>query len=257
MLISKRVGITAVVAVFVLSVIGIVYFTWVKAPLEPVKIYKAVQPEQRQSAPKGESVPLTGEETDDTTGNNTQEHPGAEVLSEVPPSEAPAESEADFLEESLVLAEEAVEDEDVPVSPFGFGPYPEVPNGFPDHLMPIWTWSNEKKESVAGGQEDFELMHRVLIKLWNEGDHDFRGVTRSDQNGKVYPLYDNVVYVERWQEMPLPNGETGLYPAGQLSTEFFISPGDFIKNGGKLPRHIEFVNKEDVGYDPYHFLNLQ
>ncbi len=146
---------------------------------------------------------------------------------------------------------------DVPVSPYGFGPYPEIPQGFPEHLMPIWTWSDEKRQRVVGREIDFELMHRVLIKLYNDGDHEFRAVIRNDENGKIYPLYDNVVYVKRWQEMRLPGGTVAQYPAGQLTTEGFISPRDFVESGGKLPAHIKFIDRDTAGYDPYNFLNLE
>ncbi len=42
-----------------------------------------------------------------------------------------------FLPDDFVSEEAPAED--VPVSPFGFGPYPEVPDGFPQNLMPVWT----------------------------------------------------------------------------------------------------------------------
>lgn len=86
------------------------------------------------------------------------------------------------------------------VSPYGFGPYPEVPVGFPEHLMPVWTWSEEKLKRIVGRKKNFELMHRVLVELWNQGDQDFIGVSLNDQNGKVYPTYQNVMYVTDWVE---------------------------------------------------------
>jgi hypothetical protein len=91
-----------------------------------------------------------------------------------------------FVADDIVFAEE--ESAEVPVSPFGFGPYPEVPAGFP--RTPVWLWPAEKRQEYAdaGRLIDFELMHRVLIKLYNQGDRGWSGVKRDDKNGKVYPL---------------------------------------------------------------------
>ena len=42
-----------------------------------------------------------------------------------------------FLFDGFVSKEASIED--VPVSPYGFGPYPEVPADYPEHLTPIWA----------------------------------------------------------------------------------------------------------------------
>ena len=82
------------------------------------------------------------------------------------------------------------------VSPFGFGPYPEVPASFPNDV--IWSdalknlrerWSDERLKNL-------ELMHRVLIKLWTQG---YRASSATMDDGKMYPLFPNTVYV-RWEE---------------------------------------------------------
>ena len=161
--------------------------------------------------------------------------------------------------DDIILEEEAVE---VPVSPFGFGPYPEVPAGFPEGLMPSWTWSDEKLQEHAGALKNFELMGRVLVKLWNQGKRGFVGVTRSNQNGKVYPLYPDIAYVDRWVELPVKNGKVVLYPAGVLSGSggrlgSYLDPISFIERGGKLPPDIQFVDRETEGINPYEFLNLK
>ena len=166
-----------------------------------------------------------------------------------------------FLPDDFVSEEAPAED--IPVSPFGFGPYPEVPDGFPQNLMPVWTWSEERQQEQLEGLENFELMGRVLIKLWNQGEHGFVGVTRSDSNGKVYPLYKDVVYVERWEELPVKGGRVALFPAGQLSgnlsaaVEEMLSIETFVESGGQLPSEIQFVDFETEGISPYDFLNLK
>ena len=48
-----------------------------------------------------------------------------------------------FLPEDLVS--EAAPAEDVPISPFGFGPYPEVPADLPEGIGIPWNWSEEMR----------------------------------------------------------------------------------------------------------------
>ena len=148
-------------------------------------------------------------------------------------------------------AEEAV------VSPFGFGPYPEVPTGYPTHLQPVWLWSEERQQRHTSSRlESFELMARVLIKLWNQGDRGFNGVIRDDSNGKVYPLYKDIIYVT-WAELRDNNGKIiGKYARNQLSSDKTqrISFRDYME--GRIPPNIQFVDRETSGIDPYMFLGL-
>ena len=160
-----------------------------------------------------------------------------------------------FLPEDLVSEEEAPDD--VPVSPFGYGPYPEVPNGYPEHLPPVWTWREEKRQFYDSSRlEDFELMARVLIKLWNQGDRNFTSVIRDDSNGKVYPLYKDVIYVT-WADLRDENGNIiGKYPRNQLSSNQTqrVSFIDFME--GRIPPNIRFTDRETNGINPYDFLDL-
>ena len=162
-----------------------------------------------------------------------------------------------FLPDDFVSEEAPAED--VPVSPFGFGPYPEVPDGFPQNLMPVWTWSEEKQQEQLDGLENFELMGRVLIKLWNQGERGFVSVSRSDVNGKVYPLYRNRIYVTRWIEVPVEGGKSMPFPAGGFSAGdgWRVDIEAFAKSGGQLPSHIQFIDQDTAGYNPYDFLNLR
>ena len=160
-----------------------------------------------------------------------------------------------FLPDDFVSEEEAPAEE-VPVSPFGFGPYPEVPTGYPTHLLPVWLWSEERQQRHTSSRlESFELMDRVLIKLWNQGDRDFDGVMR-DNHGKVYPLYKDIIYVT-WAELKDENGKIiGTYARNQLSSHKTqrISFRDYME--GKIPSNIQFMDRETSGIDPYMFLGL-
>lgn len=153
-------------------------------------------------------------------------------------------------EDDFVLAEEPVEN--VPVSPFGFGPYPEVPaDYFGD---PTWARNpNHLSEFTDDASKNIELIERVLIKLWQQGDKAIVG--GSTHNGKVYPLYANVLYV-RWKEGALPDGGVYHYISrvlggndGEVTTEDIES--------GNIPDNFKIVDFDDAGIDPYEFLNLK
>ncbi|MCE2416647.1 hypothetical protein J4G07_21945 [Candidatus Poribacteria bacterium] len=163
---------------------------------------------------------------------------------------------AAFLSDDFVSEEEPAEP--VPVSPYGYGPYPEVPADYPETLMPVWTWfEDERQLHETSRLEDFELMGRVLIKLWNQGDRDFSGVIRDDENGKVYPLYSDRAYVT-WRELKDENGKVLFRYAGNLRAgDGFphLSFRDFME--GTIPPGIHFMEQESAGIDPYQFLHLQ
>ncbi|MCG9127362.1 hypothetical protein JT359_07130 [Candidatus Poribacteria bacterium] len=83
------------------------------------------------------------------------------------------------------------------VSPYGFGPYPEIPIDFP---FPV-EWH------FKGSNANHELMARIAIKLWNQGI-DTWGITMVD--GLAYPNYIDTVYV-RWGETTDENGNPNKY----------------------------------------------
>ena len=94
------------------------------------------------------------------------------------------ESVDDFLaelsdEEKALLTAEVVE-EPQRVSPFGFGPYPEVPSDYPE--APIWDEDPDYPEGGGDFGSDFmrgmELIERVLIKLWTQGHRATSGSDR-------------------------------------------------------------------------------
>ena len=250
-LLSKVVIISLIiVCLFVSSV----YFVgrWYLGINSPVVPRDAVIPTVQLSTPP----PKTDESATSGTHETTETMPEATDAAPIDRIDDIAETfsplNIDSQEETAGMA----------VSPFGFGPYPEVPAGFPEHLMPSWTWSDEKLQEHAGVLKNFELMGRVLVKLWNQGERGFVGVTRSDEDGKVFPLYPDIVYVDRWVELPVKNGKVALYPAGGLSgsresLSSYLYPINFIESGGKLPPGIQFVDREIGGINPYEFLNLK
>ena len=149
-----------------------------------------------------------------------------------------------FLPDDFVSGEEIAED--VPVSPFGYGPYPEVPADYP--WKPIWTLSDEDRahysQAHPDGERGIELMQRVGIKLWQMGQN-FTGIAYS--NGRIYPNFPDTVYVDVQQT------ETGTSIA---VTGSFISQEDMelIKNGD-TPPGITVLDMSE-GIEPMSFLGL-
>ena len=141
-----------------------------------------------------------------------------------------------FLPDDFVSEEEIVED--VPVSPFGFGAYPEVPADFPEDV----NWSDYEEDLPI-----YELMTRVQIKLWKQG-HRAMGI--SEENGVMYPVIRGRVYI-KWSRSGKEVLEVTGHPADM---------SDAIVNqieSGIIPAGLTVLNYDTAGIDPYEFLNLQ
>ena len=133
---------------------------------------------------------------------------------------------------------------DVPMLPFG--PYPEVPEDY--FRQPSWLrYPNGVPNGAAG---PFEIMDRVLIKLWNQGHKNITGASFS--GGKVYPHYVNTAYV-RYEETILPDGT--VY---RRVTKVKGGPdiGPFAKQIkiGNTPAHIKLLDYDSAGINPFTFL---
>ena len=127
----------------------------------------------------------------------------------------------------------------VRVSPYGFGPYPEIPSGAP--IAPF----------EAGDSLNMELLTRVLVKKWNEGERFTGGII---ENGRVYLAYEDVLYVEYDEEMNPETGETTRYISGALGGGPPITSDQILS--GSFPPGAQVVDIDAVGYDPYQVLNL-
>lgn len=126
---------------------------------------------------------------------------------------------------------------DTPISRFGFGPYPKVPEGL---SIPPWE---------AHTSPNYELMTRVRIKLWEEGIQS-DGATM--ENGLVYPTVRGRVYIQT-DDKKYTDGSKVQY--GRIKSH----PGDNIRLiRGKLPDLSGFdVYTFDDGIEPYSYLNLE
>ena len=174
-----------------------------------------------------------------------------------------------FLPEDFVSEEEAPTEE-VPVSPYGFGPYPEIPADYPtDWIAGLpWFWSEERvaqvEERGKGGREkrgisfrekmiEQELLGRLSIQLWNEG-RDFNGITTLDQTGLFYPDEPDVLYV-KWGEVELSNGDVRRYIQQGIGSGFHNLSIAARRGREPLPDWIE-IRSLNEGIDPYEYLEL-
>ena len=136
---------------------------------------------------------------------------------------------------------------DVPVSPYGFGPYPPLPEGWP--AADIWP-----RQSA-----NHELMMRVEIKLAHQGI-DVRGSVMD--NGLIYPMIPGTVHVE-WKEYLGPPGLVRYISkmigdpetCNRIEAIEEAKGDDFTE--ADIPSDIKIIPFEEGGIDPYQFLNLQ
>ena len=160
-------------------------------------------------------------------------------------------------EEAALLIEHFAETLPNPAreSPHGLGPYPEIPPDYP--RQNIWDDLEDLNDAASNelgrSSIDHELMHRVLIKLWNQGKKA-EGAFLDSDNGRVYPMYKDTVYV-RWKES---ENEDGTYDTYLSRYSCHPSLKDYRDSVGKgtQPSWIKVVAIEDGGIDPYSFLDL-
>lgn len=157
-----------------------------------------------------------------------------------------------FLPDDILFAEKQVSEE-VPVSPFGFGAYPEVPADFPFEII----WNNPRYQNFTQNLRiELELTKRVLVKLWKQGDRDFDG--GAVQDGKVYPYYHNTVYIA-WDEQEGTDGTTHQFISVIMAPPSLGLTREQRKQirSGSPPSHIRILDLDFTGIDPYQFLNLK
>ncbi len=145
---------------------------------------------------------------------------------------------------------------DTLTSPFGFGPYPDVPADYPVHEL---LWDNATPEH--------ELLVRVEVKLWKQGTQT-KGSMFDPNNGLIYPTIPGVLYVQwryieegdpdlvgrRYAGRVMGDGETAKKWQSLYLTERMFERTD-IKNDPEVSG-IRIYEYPDGGIDPYQFLDL-
>ena len=170
----------------------------------------------------------------------------------------PNETESlDFADASLPedFASEETPAEDVPVSPFGFGPYPEVPADFP--FTPFWFRYQEDPERYDAKYDTEmlklrELLSRVMVKAWTEGVRGFTGGSGSLTTGKYYLHFPNAIYVEYGEPYENEDGTITTPISSYTGANVHLTPEQMQK--GEVPSGVRVI--EGDGYDPYEYLNL-
>lgn len=184
-----------------------------------------------QTEAESETSP-NGEGLDDTA---KEVHPEMETFL--------ADTDIGSVERASSRGETVVEEvptEAMRVSPFGFGPYPEVPEGCP---IPHNIWN------VSDAQ--MELLFRVAIQKWNEGER-FNGCSAGE--GKVYLHYPNTVYIQ-YGEPEVNDAGTITRPITHvISANIGLSPQQM--RAGEIPAGIRVLEYGKDGIDPYEYLDL-
>ena len=130
--------------------------------------------------------------------------------------------------------------------------YPQVPDDYP-YNVPWYRSEAERAQIPPALLEEQELLSMVMVKLWNEGDHDFTGGVIT--NGTFYPLYPDVAYVE-WEQHQEPDGIIHRYASNVLTGGGNDSSTIMDQlNNGKTPPGIRIVDYKSAGVDPYEFLS--
>lgn len=259
-ILSSR-AILAGLAFFVLMVAGSLLYSWhvqrtTEAELEVTNPAVQALEHRNKSRTAQEVEVLTENENPDFVGT-PDENTNTPMSNET--------GDLDLLDAFLPdgsVSEKKQVPEDVLVSPFGFGPYPEVPHDYPHKNF---NWEAHLNDSNPAS----ELMARVRIKLWREQQIYASGA--SFMHGKIYPVIRGIVY-PRYKEW---NGRRYMYAA-------IVHPDDipsYVKaSSTELPSNskddqplspvIQYIQEsirsgtlkaidfEDAGIDPYQFLNL-
>ena len=158
-----------------------------------------------------------------------------------------------FLPEDFVSEE--VPAEEVVVSPFGFGPYPEVPADYP--FTPFWLrYQKDPERYDAKYDTEFlkskELLSRIMVKAWTEGVRDFTGGSFELTTGKYYLHLPNTIYVEYGE--PYENED------GTFTRPFSSYTGGNVHltheqmQRGTAPTGVRVI--EGGSYEPYEYLDL-
>ena len=240
-----------VIGAFVVSVliVALAYFGshWFYGDVEPIDSTTlpnlAPRPAVSVEPVRAEGLPIEDNQP------NIEPEPTVPIVAE--------ESIDDFLaslsdEERALLASEVVPEPGL-VSPFGFGPYPEVPADFSHD--PVWIDYPNTRNALGGSSmmRALELCDRVLVELWHRGEHTDGGKIRSDD--MVLPFYEDTVYV-RWDYTENPDGTTTRY-ARQMTSGPAIPEGVFDAiSKGVVPAGITILDPSNHKIDPFAFLNL-
>ncbi len=152
------------------------------------------------------------------------------------------------------------ENQEVRVSKFGFGPYPELPADFPWQDMFDPPYYSENPNSPNKDNPNFELMDRLWVELWKRGENVV-GVGTRHSTGLFYPTIPGTIYVEwapRWKVFGKGFGKRIRSVKGDpddLDRLESLRPEGKSLTERDIPSDIKVLDISE-GIDPYKFLNL-
>ncbi len=214
-----------------------------KAAADALKLLR-----QHETTQKAETESKTGQAADTLAESNMQsvEKPIPEDILEVSPTDEIVLDQDKSRKTIIIDGREIVIPEVPKTSPFGFGPFPKVPEDYRGGA--VWLQTNYY-DLPPDRQRNWELFDRVLIKLWSEGEKNFKGGKYDKNNGKVYPNYFNKIYITVEERK---SADGSLEPI--ITHQLGAAPEDIdLLNP---PTHIEVLDYESSGIDPYEYLNL-
>ena len=188
--------------------------------------------------------------------------PQAPADSETPPAEKPinktigaeTDTSTDETVNPVTAAPQKTDNAEVRMSPNGLGPYPEVPDDYRTQLgLPPWEAADFL--GIPPPSREGELIARVMIKLWKEGNTQVRGGAL--KNGKVYVNYRNHAYI-RWTDVKNADGTTTRALILWRSAGDIPRPTPEQMHEGYIPPGVRVtdLDVEDPGIEPYSFLGL-
>ena len=156
-------------------------------------------------------------------------------------TDAPRQQHAQTPQENMIAIA-------VPVSPFGLGPYPEIPAHWPADI-----------QHFPAPNKEVELITRVCIALNSEG---YNAIGGTIENGRVFANIENVVYIS-WTEDERAgryiSAVSGWPPSVEEVWEHIHAVEDAEERNftlSDMPAHIKAVDHSEAGVDPYTYLGL-
>lgn len=131
------------------------------------------------------------------------------------------------------------------VSPFGLGPYPKLPDEYPD---PETFW-------VECEDINDELVTRVHIQMKKDGTLDrYSSVGGDFLNGKlvITPLEPGTICFKY-----ATNSKGEQIVVGATGDPDVLGPGTIFRDESEVPSRVKVVTLEEIAIDPYQYLGLQ
>ena len=240
-------------------ILGCIGFFVIFAGLCYFYYHHTTAPYREQAAEHDEMIRQSKKQRTALTAKRTERAADAPMDSHTPTAEKPitetpvtedTEMEAPAhtakAEKGIKMPQE--ESQDTPVSPHGFGAFPDVPQGFPANIRIPWQWQEIPYDAPK------ELAVRVLIKLWEQGDTRFTGVEYTDDY-KIYPHYPNTAYV-RYGNTTDEDGTPIRYISGIRGGPDLPEITSEMLDSGVVPG-VQLISEEQGGIDALQFLNLE